>query len=80
MRKESVSKFSTFRVSGAGGRLHPGHAEIVFSLDIGTVDFGHLNRAGELFILRFEFNLYGLIAVAIDHIQHERAVVVACGC
>src|SRR5262245_26213015 len=79
MWRKSIAELAPVGVGGTRDSLNLRHAEIVLGFDVGAVDFGYLDRAGELFILRLEFDLDGLIAVAVDHVQNDRAVVVTRG-
>src|SRR5215470_728827 len=76
MRREAVAELAPLRVRGARGDLHLCHAEIVLRFDVGAIDLGDLDRTRKLFILRFEFDFDGLVAVSVDYVQNERAVVV----
>src|SRR5262249_11107317 len=79
MRREAVAELSPIRIRGARDRLRLRHAEIVFRFDVAAFDYSTLDGAGNWFVLRFELDLDGLIAVAVDHVQNQRAVVVPGG-
>ena len=53
--------------------------ETVFRLDVRPVDLGDFDWSGERLVLRLELGFHRLIAVPVDHVQRQRAVVVPGG-
>src|ERR1035441_2121236 len=75
MRWERIPQGAAAGSDGTLRRLDGGLVEIVFRLDVRSVDIRHLNRAGELLVFQFEGRLDGLVAMAADDVDHQRAIV-----
>ena len=76
MRREAVRHLPALGRCGSLHAFHLRRVEIVFRLDVRSVDLGHLNSAGELFVFRFEFSFNRLVLMPVHHVQHHRPVVV----
>src|ERR1700730_8520922 len=76
VRRETVVHLFALSVGGPFGCFHFSRVEIVLRLDVSTIDFRTGDLAGKLFVLGFDLRGNGLILAAIDHVQHQRSVIV----
>src|ERR1017187_8045526 len=76
VRRKAVPQTARFGSDGALHRLHGSLIEIVFGLDIGPVHLGDCHGTRELLVFGLELGFDALVAMPVDHIQHERTIVV----